>query len=396
MIFSLVGFFSILLPAQVTHKPDMEAFFLVVIGLYAGLVLALGFGWAQATERGPAREVTGHRLLSVVVPFRNEEPNIAALAADLCAQLYPHAAFELIFVNDHSTDRSVEVLAQVIRNQTNARLVNLAGAEGKKAALHEGIGLAHGEVIVTTDADCRLDAEWLACINRAFALPGTQAAIGAVKLVDGGRLWHRLQAVEQWSLVAVAAGSAGWGKPVLCSGANFAFNRAAFYEVGGYADNWHIASGDDEFLMRKIVQAHPHSMRFMTDAASVVTTQAQPSLRSFVQQRLRWAGKWRHNTSVPAKVLAVLVLGVQLVLLSVMVATLAGWLPATLGLAMLGARFFVEALLLLPVARFVQQRWRWSYFLMLQFLYPVYVVAIGFASQWVTAVWKDRRVNTTV
>ena len=381
---------------QVTHKPDMEIFFLAVIALYVLLILTLCFGWAQAQEHEVVKVVDHHRFLSVVVPFRNEEQNIEALVADLCAQQYPAAAFELIFVNDHSTDRSAEVLTRAISALPNTSFVSLTNTQGKKAALTEGIGLARGEVVVTTDADCRFSAGWLACINRHFQNSSTHAVVGAVKVMEQPNAWPRLQAMEQLSLVAVMAGSSGLGKPVLCNGANFAFLKSTFHEVDGYAGNWHIASGDDEFLMRKILKAHPGSVHFMRDDASVVATHAQPSLHSFLQQRLRWAGKWRYNTSVVAKALAVVVLAVQLCFLSVMIGVLVGWLPASLGLPLLAARFFVETLLLLPVARFLRQPWRWRYFLALQFLYPLYVVAIGFASQRAAAVWKGRRVNTTV
>src|SRR5690606_24556805 len=86
----------------------------------------------------------------------------------------------------------------------------------------------------------------------------------------------------------------------ICSGANLAYRRSAFLKVKGYLGNGEHLSGDDEFLLKKIVRHFgTGSAVYINEAEALVKTAAEPGLTSFVQQRVRWASKWRMHGLSP-------------------------------------------------------------------------------------------------
>ena len=103
--------------------------------------------------------------LSVIIPARNEANNIENLLLDLQKQQY--SDFEVIVVDDHSEDNTLEVVERFIQSNPWCRLLSNLHS-GKKAALTLGIESAKGSIIVTTDADCRISSGWLSALKRYF------------------------------------------------------------------------------------------------------------------------------------------------------------------------------------------------------------------------------------
>ncbi len=135
-----------------------------------------------------------------------------------------------------------------------------------------GVEKAGGEIIVTTDADCRLPIHWLQSIATSFHEGNVKMVFGGVRIKEDKSFFSKLQALEFCSLIGTGGAMAGLGIPILCNGANLAFLRSAFLEVKGYDGNLDIPSGDDEFLMRKIDRRFPGSIRFQPSEDSVVET----------------------------------------------------------------------------------------------------------------------------
>lgn len=370
----------------------MTIFIIALFGLYALFILALLFGWARMMEREvPASREA--RFITVVVPFRNEQSNLDRLLNDISKINYPPDCWQALFVNDHSSDRSVEVVRKVVVAFPQVELLELNQTSGKKAALQLGIAQARGEIIVTTDADCRVPSDWLEIINKAFANSETRLVIGPVKMEEDQSLFSRLQALEFASVVGVSGATLGLGFPSMCNGANLAFLKDSFTEVNGYQGNENISSGDDEFLMRKITTRWPGGVVFLNSPKGLITTDAADSWRAFINQRIRWAGKWRHNSDLRTRWMAVLVIFFHLGFLTVFLAGLAGRVESRTLMLAFATRFFAEALFLMGVTRFLAVRWSWTGFFLLQFVYSFYVVSIGVASQFVGADWKGRAVK---
>ena len=368
----------------------MHLFFVIVFGLYFLLLILLLVGWkGVASSR---EEASLKALITVVIPFRNEENNLHQLIDDLGKINYPADRFEIILVNDHSVDRSVEIVTLFISSIVNFKMLSLpTGKEGKKQAITLAIENATGEIIVTTDADCRVPVKWLHIINNCFTDGRRKMVLGGVRITESSHPFSQWQALEFCSLMGVTSSSSGLGFPTMCNGANLAYLKSAFMEVDGYQGNFEIASGDDEFLMRKIFHRFPEGIYFLAESESVVSTGHQKTFFNFVQQRLRWAGKWKHNSSWIARGLAVFVLLFQISFLLLVALAVFRRIEIQLVILLVGLKLILESFFLYRVSVFLRVKWRTIHFLLLQFVYPVYVIFMGVASLLMTYEWKGRK-----
>ncbi|HCW07089.1 MAG TPA: hypothetical protein DGG95_06975 [Cytophagales bacterium] len=369
----------------------MDVYFGLVFGLYFIFLIALCIGWLSALQTKPSSS-SNTILISVVVAVRNESKNIDRLLESLAAQNYPRSNFEIILVDDHSEDDSVSKMEKWLSRINNLKIVHIPGeSHGKKAALSHAIHLASGEIIATTDADCILPSNWLTLINQDFAHEKTNMLIGAVAINDATSFFNSLQSVEFASVIGTGISLAALGKPTMCNGANLSFRRKTFFEVKGYLGNENIASGDDEFLMRKILEKYPNSIQVLNPSECVVVTAPQNSLNDFIQQRLRWAGKWKVNSSVFSKSLAVVIILVQLSWMLLIAASLFN--SSSFLITILLSKVLGELVFLRFVSGTLKVKFNLISFLLLQFIYPSYVLGIGFLSQASGYRWKGRSVT---
>jgi poly-beta-1,6-N-acetyl-D-glucosamine synthase len=356
---------------------------------YFALLLGLLFGWRKAVRNMQVQPipVDNDVSVSVVVAARNEEHFIGRLIEALRSQTY--TAFDVIIVDDHSTDNTVASALEAAADDSRFTVVRQTGT-GKKQALTYGIQRARGNVIVTTDADCVMSSHWLASLAGVFRSDHIQMVAAPVRMISNGSFFQELQQLEFASLTGSAGATLSIGWPTLCNGANLAFRKAAFHEVGGYEDNLHIPSGDDEFMMRKIAARYPGSVFFLADRHALVSSPALIALRDFFNQRVRWAGKWRYNPSFTTRLLAMAVLLVQLLVLVCIAGIAVGW-HALICTMWLGIRLILEGIYLHTITVFLQTRFNLWAFLVLQVCYPLYVVTIGIISFFAPYRWKGRK-----
>jgi biofilm PGA synthesis N-glycosyltransferase PgaC len=353
----------------------------VLLTVWFILLVVLLTGW-RATMRREIPQGTGKEpLISVVVAARNESKNIGRLLSALAAQNYRN--FEIIVVDDGSDDDTV-TQAQALTLPNLVVLPN-KGA-GKKAAITTGVGAAKGSIIAMTDADCIVPTDWLKTIRAAFRDKRVSLAFGGVRM-EAGSLFDAMQAIEFASLVGSAAATAGLGKPTMCNAANLAFRRNAFNAVGGYRGNQHIPTGDDEFLMRSIQKRFPRSVAFIPAADGVVTTRPAPDISTFFHQRRRWASKWRFN-SPTGQLLAIYILCLQIGVVTNIALIFSPFILQAVFL--FAVKMILEAAFLLQVCRFLSVKWSWLAFLLLQPLYPLYVIGVAFSSLFTGYSWKER------
>ena len=238
-----------------------------------------------------SNEIIPHEYISIIIPFRNEEENIIANLKSIESQVYPSEKFEVIYVNDSSDDRSLELLKENI-SKVNISLLTVpedfSQNAHKKRAVRYGIENAKGKIIVTTDADCIHDEEWLKSLMQCFdSLTGFVS--GPVKFQSENNLFSKFQQLEFAGLVLCGAGLIGAGHPTICNAANIAYRRRVFDEVGGFKDQMNLSSGDDELLMQKIAKDSDFRVKFCVDKKSIAKTNGNETINDFYQQRKRWA-----------------------------------------------------------------------------------------------------------
>jgi cellulose synthase/poly-beta-1,6-N-acetylglucosamine synthase-like glycosyltransferase len=354
------------------------------------LLIFLYRGWEKCREGKVSCEAYTGRI-SVVVAMRDEEQNIPFLIVDLLNQT--HEPSEIILVDDHSSDNTCARVRDLCRHHRHIKLIQLnAGQQGKKAALETGIARAEGDVILTTDADCRMGKEWIRYMTSPFQSDAVHLVCGPV-LVKGFSFCHELVKAEQIILQALAGATVQGGYPLFCSGANLAFRKSSFHQAGGYAENRHLPSGDDVFLLRNIHRLFSNGIRFLALPQVMVTTRAPDSWQSFIQQRVRWAGKWR-NLGMNVRLTAAFVFFFHLLILLLPLFAMNWLITLPFLLALLALKFVLEALLVYRIARDLQIAYPTSYVLLLQIVYPLYVVVMGLLAFRKKTRWKGRIINT--
>ena len=201
--------------------------------------------------------------------------------------------FEVIYVDDFSEDNSLELLKKNIK-KNNIRVLSVpddfSKNAHKKRAVRFGIENAKGMIIVTTDADCVHDEEWLKSLVLSFDSV-TGFVSGPVEFETDNGLFSEFQKLEFAGLVLCGAGLIGSGHPTICNAANIAYRKKVFDEVGGFKDQMNLSSGDDELLMQKIAKDSDFKVKFCIDKKSIVRTFPNKTIGDFYQQRKRWASK---------------------------------------------------------------------------------------------------------
>lgn len=347
-------------------------------------------GWQLAIRKRKGAELQDQPLVSIIIPTRNEENNITLLLSDISSQSYHH--LEIIVVDDHSNDSTVDSVRKEMNRDKRIRFLTSTG-DGKKQALTTAIKSATGSIIITTDADCRVNKNWVESILPYLSDSETKMVFGGVKL-SVHSFFDNVQALEFASLIGSGAATSALNFPTMCNGANLAFRKDVFDEVDGYSGNMDVPSGDDEFLMRKIKAKYPKGIMFAGTAEAVVSTSSCGSLTEFIQQRIRWAGKWKHNRSWTSIMLAFFIFLFQTSTIALPILMLFHQIDLELGAVMLIAKILVEYIFLKEVSSFLGIPWRLSVFAILLVLYPFYVVAIGLLSNFLPFSWKGRKLKS--
>lgn len=330
--------------------------------------------------------------LSVIIPARNEEDNIGRLLKALQEQTYPASLFEVIVVDDHSTDRTTGITQQF----SFTKLVQLKedGINSyKKKAIEKGIEVATGELIVTTDADCLPPPNWLKTIA-AFKEEKGSVFIAAPVVIDcNSSVLQVFQAMDFMTLQGITGAAVQKKKMSMCNGANLAYERKAFFEVNGFTGVDHIASGDDMLLMHKIWKQHPGNVHYLKSKDAVVTTLPMKTWKTFFNQRIRWASKAKSYDD--KRIFGVLLL-VYLFNLSFLGLAAAGLFCSYYWLYLTGlwvAKTIVELPFVISLARFFNKRWLLKSFFFFQPLHIIYTIVSGLFGQFGRYEWKGRKVK---
>jgi cellulose synthase/poly-beta-1,6-N-acetylglucosamine synthase-like glycosyltransferase len=264
----------------------------------------------------------------------------------------------------------------------------------KKYAISKAIEQASGEIIVTTDADCRMGKLWLRTIVQKFEESGCYMLSSPVVYSEEKSLFERLQTLEFLYLIGLGAAGIGNGAPTTCNGANLAYRRDIFYKVGGFNGIDDLASGDDELLLHKIAQHYPQRIGFCKSMAAMVHTDAKPDVKSFISQRKRWASK-----STKYKDKRVVFLGVAIWLfnlgLILSLFTFLWQLPMLYEVFFLifGLKVLIELIFLYPLVHFAKRTELLKYLPALSLAHSFYIVYIGILGNIGTYDWKGRKVK---
>ena len=245
----------------------------------------------------PNKRVSSNQFkVSVIVAARNEEKNIALLLNNLINQTYPQKLYELIIDNDGSEDSTGGIIDKFVNQYSFIKHVkattdNTDGLIAKKNALNQGIQMSCGELILTTDADCRVLSTWIETMVSYFT-EDVGMVVGFSQLRNPKKqysVFEQLQAVDFLALMAAAQGALNLHCPLAASGQNLAYRRTAFDEVNGYQKIKNRISGDDVLLLQLVHKLTNWKIRFAPSEKAFNWTQPEKTVNSFLNQRKRWA-----------------------------------------------------------------------------------------------------------
>jgi dolichol-phosphate mannosyltransferase len=117
--------------------------------------------------------------VSVVVPVRNEAENVSPLIAEIAAALDGRWAYEIIYVNDGSTDATAARLAAAMKQCGNLRSIAHAASSGQSAAVRSGVRAARGAIVATLDGDGQNNPVFLPDLIAAIAQGGDRVGLAA-------------------------------------------------------------------------------------------------------------------------------------------------------------------------------------------------------------------------
>lgn len=374
---------------------------------YATLIVYYRQSWAAIPDYKPVF-VTAATKISIVIPARNEALNIQACIDSILNQTYPKNLFEIIVVDDFSTDNTaVLVQAYALANVRLIALKDYVEANSinayKKKAIETGILYASGDLVVTTDADCIVQPTWLQTIAAFYEEKNAAFIAMPVRYYGNKNFLEIFQALDFMTLQGITGASVHKKFHSMCNGANLAYSKKIFYEVGGFNGIDNIASGDDMLLMHKIFKHSPKKVFFLKSPCIIVDTLPMPTVKQFFNQRIRWASKADKYDDKRIIVVLVMVYFFNGLLLALPIIVLFSnphfslltfhFSLITFWVALVALKTLVELIFLYPVAKFFKQQKLLWWFPVAQPFHILYTVIAGWLGKFGSYQWKERRVK---
>lgn len=353
-------------------------------------------GFNRLPEFFPEK-TTSQNNFTIIVPFRNEAKNLPTLLNSFSRLNYPLNKFEILMVNDDSSDDFQSIIDQFIVENDGVQIEviqnNRKSSSPKKNAIESAILEAQFDWIITTDADCEIPTNWLNNLDAFLQKNNVKMIVAPVAYTIKNKFLDHFQNLDFLSLQGTTMGSFGVNRPFMCNGANLCYAKQAFKTVNGFEGNDHIASGDDIFLMEKLVKVFPNEVMYLKCFGSIVKTKPQPDLQSLFHQRVRWAAKMGSTKNMFGKTTGLIVFTGNLYLIILFILALVektSW--QHIGLFYL-VKLNIDFVLLFKTASFFKQQGSMRSYLISSFIYPffsVYVVILSFFKgyQWKGRVFK--------
>lgn len=348
--------------------------------------------WDTSSDFIPSTKIT------VIIPVRNEAENILACLNSILKQNYPSHLLEAIVVDDHSTDETLQILRSLkdpcLRILELSNFIDASKTRAfKKQAIQIAIDQSEGDLILTTDGDCIVPANWLQRMVHFYESNKLKFVAAPVNFYEEKNLLENFQSLDFTGMMGVTGAGIEGRFMNMCNGANLAYDKKVFYEVGGFTGINHLASGDDMLLMQKIARKYPDKIGYLKNVEATVKTKAQDSWNAFFNQRLRWASKssdykewkvtamlglvWAFCWSIVISFFGILFFGKWML-----------WLF----LIQFGIKTILDFIFLGEMTRFFNRSDLMKYFFQSQVLHILYIVIVGTASIFIKKYnWKGRK-----
>jgi cellulose synthase/poly-beta-1,6-N-acetylglucosamine synthase-like glycosyltransferase len=356
-----------------------------IVGITYAVLIGSFYKGLLKTKPLLVTEESTNNSYSILIALRNEEKNLEALFESLKKLSYPKDQYEIIFINDHSEDTSIDLLSVFKAENLNTQIQILHNIGiGKKAALSMGVAHSNYDWILTTDADCTLPITWIQCYDTLLQQEEYKYISGPVSLTHNNTFLNQFQNIEFLSLQGTTMGSYAIHKPFMSNGANSGFSRSVFLDMSGYKGNESIASGDDVFLLEKIISKYPKGVAFIKSRDAIVVTESETTWRGLINQKIRWAAKatsYKNRTGIWVGTIVFLSNLLLLLLLAL------SWKLAAIFFA---GKLILDFIFLKKTVHFFKIKLSFPLFIWSSILYPFFNVWVFLLSQFKGFEWKGR------
>jgi biofilm PGA synthesis N-glycosyltransferase PgaC len=364
---------------------------LIIFIAYTIIITMVALAWRDIKPYQSRNLVK--KSVSIIIAARNEEKCISRCLASLLEQKYPHEKIEIIVVDDQSDDQT----AAIVRSYSNrgVKLISLMADEGsgKKAALSKGISVALHEIIITTDADCICQPNWVqTMIDFQTEEEGIFIAAPVMFRKENNFL-ARFQSLDFMALQSVTAVAVTRGWFNMCNGANLLYTKESFHKVGGFEGIDRIPTGDDMLLMEKISAAYPGKVKYCLSKEAIVETEAMPDWKMFLQQRIRWASKSVHYKSIWIRLVLLIVYLMNVSFLVIFFSAFFYPMLWILLLCLLLGKYVLELMIMRRSASFFGKRDLLQWFLIAEPVHIVYTVMAAMLGWMKRYEWKGRAIG---
>ena len=317
---------------------------------------------------------------SIIVPFRNEKETLPKLLHSIEKLNYPTELFEVILVDDESEEQFIlEYTKYEVVLVNNIRKTN----SPKKDAINTAVTIAKNEWIITTDADCVVQENWLVAFDAFIQKEKTRMIASGVMYSSKNRFLDTFQQMDLLSLQGTTIGSFGNQQAFMCNGANFCYEKTFFQELNGFEGNDLIASGDDVFLLQKAILKEAKSVHFLKSNHAIVTTKTENTWKKLFFQRVRWASKTANYKSFYSKQLGLSVFLMNLILIFSIVC--GEWKNF---LVPFSIKFWIDFILLSQSSFYFKTSLK--HLLLSSLVYPIFSISVVFYSFFRKYTWKGR------
>lgn len=287
-----------------------EVLFIVSFSFYFARSLFFVLGAKKGRIKFKEFFINKYPFVSIIIPARDEQDNIIMCLESLVDSDYPRDKYEIIVVNDRSTDLTQSLVEQFAQKYTNIKLLNITKDSqkvegGKPGALDFGIAKAEGEYILLTDADCKVNKKWISSMVKTF-IEKDSDLVAAFTLVKHDSFFGKYQAIEWILMHTMASGGMGLNFPLGCFGNNMAFKKSIYNQTGGYGKI--EFSVTEDLALLQTVHKMGGKINYICHRDSTVKTLPLNSIKDYLNQRKRWAigGKklgWKATLFVLASLL---------------------------------------------------------------------------------------------
>lgn len=376
--------------------------FLLVMVFYTYKIFRYQSIWENIPLFEAKDNVDPQTKFSIIICARNEEKHLPALLQSIAELNYPKHLFEVLIIDDHSTDDTANIIQQFANQNSHIRYIPLAEYTHfypptlafKKMAITVGVNISKNDYFVCTDADCVLPKDWLKVYDQVFQKTNWQFIASPVQLNTANSSVDIFQSLDFLTLQGITGAAVYKKMHIMSNGANMAFTRNAFNQVRGYEGVDHIPSGDDLLLMQKIISKFPDQYGYIKSNAIIVRTEAPKTWKELFNQRIRWASKIGHysDKSITSTLVLVFVMNLCFVILCFCSFFAMKWFVFLC--LLLSAKVLIEYPFVESIARFFNQQRYLKFFPLMQIPHIFYTVIAGVFGKLRKYEWKGRVIPT--